>query len=420
MMKRWMRALVAGVIGLAALAGHGAAAEEKVKLHYFTWATGSGSTYIEEDWIAPFEALHPNIEIQHEAVGFNEFWDKLPVYIATGNAPDIIHMSVGYVYDYAKAGLLENLQPYFDRDLNPDDFFMEPFKAMRYPSMETGDLYGIPYSFLLTALYYNKSLFDMAGVAYPTDAWTWDTLREAAKRLTRDTNGDGTPDKYGFVSQNSYILYDPLVHAFGGSILNEDYTRVTLDSPAGVAAAEFLVDMIHQDGSALNAGLNRFTDQTAAMAIMTTTELPYEREMGLNFDIALVPEGPAKRVVRLWPDSFAIPVDAKHKEAAWEFIKYVITRDEMDRYSGARKVPVYKELALSPDWLEPDLMGDKTVFVRSIPYGHPLEFRPAWGAWESKLRAALAPAWRGEVAPAIAVRQAAEAIQAEVDRASNP
>jgi len=412
-----MHGAMLSVLMIAALTGYGAA-QEKVKLHYFTWATGASSTYIEEDWIAPFVADHPNVEIQHEAVGFAEFWDKLPVYIATGNAPDIVHMSVGYVYDYAKEGLLENLQPYFDRDLNPGDFFMEPFQAMRYPSMETGDLYGIPYSFLMTTLYYNKDLFDAAGVSYPVRDWTWDTLRDASKLLTRDHDGDGTPDKYGFVSQNSYLLYDPLVHAFGGSILNEDYTQVTLDSAEGVAAAEFLIDMIYQDRSAVNGGLNLFTDQTAAMAVMSTIELPYEREMGLNFDIAIIPEGPAKRVVRVWPDSFAIPSDAAHKEVAWEFIKYVITRTEMDRYSGARKVPVYRDLALSPDWLEPELMGDKTVFIESIAYGHPLEWRPAWGSWESKLRAALAPAWRGEIAPAIAVRQAAEAIQAEIDRVS--
>lgn len=109
-------------------------AQEQVTLHYFTWATGSGSVQIQEDWIEPFQEKFPHIKIEHEAVGFAEFWEKLPVYIATGNAPDIIHMSVGYVYDFADLGLLLNLQPYFDRDLNPDDFFMEPFKAMRYPS----------------------------------------------------------------------------------------------------------------------------------------------------------------------------------------------------------------------------------------------------------------------------------------------
>lgn len=391
-------------------------AEEQVTLHYFTWAGGVSATQIREDWIAPFEAANPHVKIEYEGVSWNEFWEKLPVYIATGNAPDIVHMSVGYVYDYAHQGLLENLQPYFDRDLNPDDFFMQPFNAMRYPDMETGDLYGIPYSFILNSLYYNKDMFDQAGVVYPDDTWTWETLQQVARRFARDINGDGVPELNGFVVNNSYYLYEPLVHAYGGSVLNEDYTRATLNSPEGVAALEFLVDMVYEDGSAMQGGLNLFTNQQVAMAIMTTVELPYERDMGLNFDVTLVPDGPRKRVVRLWPDSFAIPAASQHKDEAWEFIKFAITLNKMDRYSGERKIPVYKSLATSPEWLQPELMGNKMVFINSIAYGDPLEFRPAWGQWEPKLRQALAPALLGQMSPAEAVANANHAIQTELDR----
>lgn len=108
--------------------------DEVIELYYFTWATGANYNYIQEDLIEPFEALHPNIKIHHEAVPGGEFWDKLPVLIASGQAPDLIHMSVGYIFDYARKGLLENLQPYFDRDLNEDDFFMEPLWNPSKPS----------------------------------------------------------------------------------------------------------------------------------------------------------------------------------------------------------------------------------------------------------------------------------------------
>ena len=391
-------------------------AQEQVTLHYFTWATGSGSVQIQEDWIEPFQEKFPHIKIEHEAVGFAEFWEKLPVYIATGNAPDIIHMSVGYVYDYAKMGLLENLQPYFDRDLNPDDFFMQPFDAMRYPSMVDGDLYGIPYSFILTSLYYNVDMFNNAGVAFPDESWTWETAREISRRFVRDTTGDGVVDKWGYVIDNGDYFFPSMVHAWGGSILNEDYTQVTLNSPEAIEALTFFVEWAHQDGSALGGSNGDFTRQNAAMALMTTMELPYMREMGVNSDVQIVPSGPAKRVVRLWPDSFAIPAEAKHKAEAWEFIKYVITRDEMDRYSGERKIPVYKSLATSPEWLQADLMGNKMVFIQSIMYGEPLEWRPNWGAWGQLLRRGIAPALLGEMSPTEAIIRTAEAIQVEVDR----
>lgn len=393
-----------------------ALAAEQITLHYFTWATGGSATQIQEDWIEPFQEKFPHIKIEYEAVGFGEFWEKLPVYIATGNAPDIIHMSVGYVYDYAKQGLLENLQPYFDRDLNPDDFFMQPFDAMRYPSMEDGDLYGIPYSFIVSALYYNIDMFDRAGVAYPDETWTWDMAREVSRRFVRDSTGDGVIDKWGYVIDNSDYFFPSLVHAWGGSVLNEDYTQVTLNSPEAIDALTFVVDWVHQDGSALVGSNGDFTRQNAAMALMTTMELPYMREQGVNSNVQIVPAGPEKRVVRLWPDSFAIPADSQYKEEAWEFIKFAITRDEMDRYSGERKIPVYKSLATSADWLQPELMGDKMVFIQSIIYGEPLEWRPNWGAWGSKLRTGIAPALLGQMSPAEAIMRTAEAIQVEVDR----
>ena len=390
--------------------------DEVIELYYFTWATGANYNYIQEDLIEPFEALHPNIKIHHEAVPGGEFWDKLPVLIASGQAPDLIHMSVGYIFDYARKGLLENLQPYFDRDLNEDDFFMEPFKAVRYPDMETGDLYAVPYSFMVTALFYNKDMFDTAGVYYPDDTWTWDDLRAAARRLTMDKDGDGISDQYGFVINPHYESFDPLVRSFGGRMLSDDLRTVTFNSPEGIAATQFVVDMIQEDRSTIRGSRNEFVNQRVAMWISGMYQIDMRDIVTFNWDVAMMPSGPAGRVVRLWPDSFAIPKDAKHKEAAWEFIKYVITRTEMDRYIGSRKVPVYKELATSPEWLEADKVPDKMVFLRSIPYGDPLEFRPAWGEWEPVRWSALTPAMDGKESVLNAVIKASEAMQAIIDR----
>lgn len=392
--------------------------DEVIELYYFTWATGASTTYIQEDLIEPFEALHPNIKIVHEAVPGGEFWDKLPVMIASGRAPDLIHMSVGYIHEYAKRGLIENLQPYFDRDLNEDDFFMEPFKAVRYPYMEDGDIYAMPYSFMVTALFYNKDMFDEAGVQYPDSTWTWDDLRAAARRLTMDKDGDGVPDQYGFVINPHYESFDPLVRSFGGRMISEDLTTVTFASPEGIAATQFVTDMIQEDRSTIRGGRGDFVNRRVAMWIAGMYAIDLGDQVSFDWDVALMPIGPAGRVVRLWPDSFAIPTDAKHKEAAWEFIKYVVTRNEMDRYIGSRKIPIYKELATSLEWLEIDKAPNKWIFIESIPYGDPLEFRPAWSEWEPARWSALTPAMDGRESVANAVIKASEAMQVIVDRAN--
>lgn len=396
----WALLILVGALVVGSL-GVQAQEDEKIRLHYFTWAGGSAAEYIREDFIEPFQELHPNIEIYYEAVSFSQFFDKLVTYYLAGTPPDIMHMSVGYVNEYAQNGFLLNLQPYFDRDLNADDFFLEPMKAVRYPSMETGDLYSIPFAFVLTGLYYNKTLFDDSGLGYPGDDFTYDDLRDYGRRMTRDTDGDGTVDQWGFFSTRNYGLLDPIIHAFGGSILDENY-NVTVTEPGAVAGAQYLVDLIHQDGVAphpslgLNQG-NLFRQGNLAMSISQISDISSYRDVStLDWDVALMPIGPAGRVVRLWPDSFAISSQSKHVEEAWEYVKFVITQEEMDRYSGERKVPIYKPLALSPEWLEMNKVPNKMKFIEAIPYGHPLEFRPNWGEWDGT-RNLLNPAWYGDM-----------------------
>lgn len=397
------------------------AQEEKITIHYFTWAT-TGEEMIREDTIEPFQELHPHIEFRYEAVPFGEFLDKLILYIATGNPPDLVHMSVGHLFDLAHKGMLMNLQPWFDRDLDPDLFFMEPFQAVRYPDTKTGDLYAIPFAFVLTALYYNKDMFNEAGIEYPDSSWTWETVREVGPKFTRDLTGDGRNDQWGFWTRPRYDELDVVVHSYGGRLLSDDLRTVEFDSPEGIAATRFLIDLMWQDRAAPtpqeSRGMgNLLSRGHVAMSMATINSISTLRENStFDWDVAMVPAGPEKRVVRLWPDSYAIPAGAEHAEAAWEYIKFAIQQDKLDRYSGERKVPVYKPLATSPEWLELDRKPDKMVFIESIMYGDPLEFRPAWDAWNSARDRFLQEAWNGQKDPAIAVMQAADAMQAEIDR----
>ncbi|HHW10979.1 MAG TPA: sugar ABC transporter substrate-binding protein [Firmicutes bacterium] len=407
-------ALLAGLLISGCLSA-AAAAEEKITLHYFTWATGASMDYIKEDFIIPFQKLHPNIEIKHEAVSFGQFFDKLVAYHVAGNPPDLMHMSVGYVYDYAQQGFLLNLQPYFDRDLKESDFFMEPMKAMRYPTMENGDLYGIPFAFVMSTFYYNKSMFAEMGVTPPPANWTWDYVREIGRKFTVDTSGDGKPDRWGFYSTYDYKLLDMIIHSYGGATLNDKF-EVVLNQPAALSAINFLVDMIHKDLVAppLSAGSanNLFTQQKLAMVVENISTLStYRSQAKFDWDVAHMPAGPVKKVVRLWPDSFAISAKSKNIEAAWEYIKFVITQTKMDRYSGERKVPIYRQLATSKEWLELDKLPNKMILIENIPYGDPLEFRPLWGQWNDARGNALAPAWRGEISVAYAVENAANIIR---------
>lgn len=420
-LRRWQknisRSLLFGIIALALLlpvvAG---AAEEKITLHYLTWATGVGVPWIQEDLIEPFQKLHPNIVIKHEAVSFGQFLDKLMVYTATGDAPDLMHVSAGWVYELAQKGMLRDLQPWFNRDLKPNELIMEVTNATRYPS-SSGDLYALPFAVMMMGFFYNKDMFDTAGVTYPGNNTTWYDVRDIAKKLAADTNGDGVKDRWGIFSDYGYQDLDPMIHAFGGQILDQNF-KVRMNEEPALNAAKFLTDLIfkdqvapiHQSGLASRGAL--FQQGKLGM-LVTSSPLVSDFRANANFDwdLAMMPKGPAKRVVRAWPDSFGISATAKHPEAAWEYIKFVVQQRKMDRYTGDRKLPIYLPLATSKDWLQVDQKPNKRVFIDQIPYTDPLEWRPRWFDWDAARNKALAPAWQGKTPVETAMLQAAEAIQ---------
>jgi multiple sugar transport system substrate-binding protein len=94
-------------------------------------------------------------------------------------------------------------------------------------------------------VYYNKNLFDQAGVAYPQAGWSWDDFLKAAQALTKDTNGDGATDQYGVGTELEAIRLAPFVWQNGGEIVDDPAkpTRLALDTPAATEAFQWFVDL---------------------------------------------------------------------------------------------------------------------------------------------------------------------------------
>ena len=152
---------------------------------------------------------------------------------------------------------------------------------------------------------------------------------------------------------------------------------------------------------------NLFETGRAAMTISGIWNLDLYRKIeGFSWDVVVHPAGPARRVVRMWPDSFGISATTKYPDEAWEYVKHVINYGKVDRYSGQRKVPIYKPLAESDEWLERDKSPDKAAYIASMEFGHPLDFRPNWGEWSAAREAELERAFLGKIPVREALRNA--------------
>ena len=136
--------------------------------------------------------------------------------------------------------MLLNLQPYIDADpAFLEGIYPGPLATYKRPD----GYYGLPRDFQTIVLFYNKDLFDAAGVAYPTDDWTLQDLRDAAQKLTVDKDGDGVNDQWGFSTDlwDMELFWSSAVcGAAAARVLSPDYTKTLIGEPNARAAWRFI------------------------------------------------------------------------------------------------------------------------------------------------------------------------------------
>ncbi|MCP1103519.1 multiple sugar transport system substrate-binding protein [Aequitasia blattaphilus] len=126
-----------------------------------------------------FNESQDEFEAKHVYVPFSDYEKQLTLGIASGELPDIVIMDGCGMTSFISMDLFGDIS---DADINWDEYTQGPLET----TMLDGKHYGIPFAANCTALFYNKDLFDAAGVEYPTDETTWDEFREMAKALTKD------------------------------------------------------------------------------------------------------------------------------------------------------------------------------------------------------------------------------------------
>ena len=181
---------------------------EIVQLVYQDWRTdwfpGMAQAMLDE-----FHRLHPNIRVFYTPDP-EDVPGEMPAMFTAGTAPDVINGCCDFFPAWAQAGYLLDLRPYAARDL--DAATIAEWDEAQYNSFFTADglHYALPKYHGALAVYYNKDLFDAAGLPYPADDWTYDDYLAAMSALTADTDGDGAADVWGSTFDPIYDL--SLIH----------------------------------------------------------------------------------------------------------------------------------------------------------------------------------------------------------------
>ena len=244
-------------------------------------------------------------------------------------------------------------------------------------------MFGLPRDLNVIALYYNKDLFDAAGIPYPDDTWTWDKLIEVGKQLTKDTDGDGTVDQWGVYTETTDMenAWSSFVWQAGGDILSEDGTTSALDRPESAAGIQFLQDLIWKEKVVPDPAIfaetgDAFEQGVAAMEINGSWLVPTHEAAGINLGIAPLPAGPAGKATSVNPTGAVVYANTDAPEASWLLAKYLASPEAQEKIMALKaSVPVNKEILATS---YPASFDGAQVFADSLAFAH---LKPAFAGY---------------------------------------
>ncbi|MFF4625090.1 ABC transporter substrate-binding protein [Nonomuraea jabiensis] len=330
MSKKFTIATVAAVALLATACSQGSAtkgttteAGGKVTLRYFTFSAAPDHVKDLDTIEKAFEKANPNVDVVVETAPFDQYFTKLQTSIAGGTAPDTFELNYENFVTYAGAGSLLDLATVAG-DGDTSVYAQESLKAFKHD----GKQYALPASFSTVVLFYNKDLFDKAGVAPPTADWTWADEQAAAAKLTdkkKGVFGDFQPVQF-------FEFYKTLKQA-GGEFLSADGKKSAFDSPQGVKAATWLVSKVGKTmpteaeiGGTADYDTNLFKSGKLAMWHNGIWQFAGMKDVPFGWDVVVEP-GDSAKASAVFHNAVAASSNTKHGKEAWAWARFLSASD---------------------------------------------------------------------------------------------
>lgn len=321
----------------------------KETVQFSSWGSKS-----ELDIIKPilkeFERENPDIKVDFVHIPQNYF-QKIHLLFASNLAPDVIFINNLYLPVYANAGLLEEVKREKGKGKADDSpFYGKALDALSYE----GKLYAVPRDVSNLVVYYNKDLFKKYGVPIPNKYWSFDDFLNLAQRLTKDTNNDGKVDIWGISFEEDLLFYLPYLMSEGGGVMSDDLKHSIIDTPQSQKGLHFYSDLRNKWGvapkkeeSASATMAQLFLQGKLAMHLSGRWLVPkYREEAKFGWDVVNFPRGDKGSVVPMDASGWAISKNSKHKAAAIRLVKYLSSKESIEKFTRSGLiVPARKDVA---------------------------------------------------------------------------
>ncbi|MGD2127164.1 MAG: sugar ABC transporter substrate-binding protein [Desulfobacteraceae bacterium] len=378
-----------------------------------------------------FHKQYPNIKVRLEPVSYKEKETKYTVESAAGRAPDVFHVHAFSLPMFFSKGFAKDLTPFIEKE---DPGFLEAWYPLPIDLMQyEGKVQAMPGDYMTMVLFYNTEMFKAAGLDPNAPPKTWDDFLEYAKKLTRDTDGDGKVDQWGFgtvgaKSPGFSLRFGPFLWSFGGDYLTPDMKRSALDSSEAREAFKFFVEL-YTKHKVVPPGLTAMNPQEVrtqlaqkkvAMIMGSGWTPPIVNKINPDlkaFEVLKAAPAPMKRkqATAIWLSSWVMSPNTKHPDEAWELLKFVTSKEmELKWFVDNRVTSSRKDVS----GVAPEILNDKfaSVLASQLPYGKVEPQIKQWPEIMDTFTTSLQEAIVGMKTPEKALAEAHERINAILAR----
>ncbi len=391
------------------------AASTKDKLTVAIWDNGQkpGLDEIIKDFTA-----ETGIEAEIQVITWDQYWTLLEAGASGGDLPDVFWMHSNESQKYMSNGILMDLT---DRIAASQMVEMDKMKSdIRALYEYEGKTYAIPKDIDTIALWYNKTMFDEAGIAYPDENWTWDDYYDAAVKLTKE---DGSQYGTAMNPSNNQDGWYNIVYSMGGNIISEDKKKSGMDDPNTLKAMEF-VDKLRKDAmpdatvmSETGTDVLLFSGKIAMLPQGSWMLAAFKDNeyMVENCDIAVLPKDATtgKRVSLYNGLGWAASANTKNPDGAWKLIEWFSSK-AMQEKQAKLGVTMAAYEGVSDTWTQSTDKFNLDAYLYMLDQSD-LVIRPSSRAtvvWENNNTTCLVEAWSNKVTMEEACKKAAQEMNA--------
>lgn len=398
--------------------GAHAASTPQVSITFSSWGSLDEQITVNQ-LLEIFQKRYPNITVQPRYTDFGDYFTKLNADVATKSIADVLFLT--YVPTYAAKGAIQDIHAALKsagrslKGYTPGQLFLFEYN---------GGLFGVPRDTDTKVIFYNRTLFKKAGVAFPKDGWSYDDLRTTAKALTK---GSGARiSQYGYAYETDFWrlwLWQNGVELFDNSAKP---TKATFNTPDGATALQFIADLTNVDqvtpppsqmaSSATIASL--FTSGQLAMAFGNHALVPtFASTKGLDWFVVGMPHFTGHPTVNASGGAgYAISKWTKEPDAAYKLWNFFTGVFAIETFSAGNDVtPITPQVLNSAAWLSKPY---NKIFAQQTQFGHLLPSFASFFNILNTISSDLDKVWIGEQKAAdalvIAEKDADKALKAGV------